>query len=139
MTLDRWFRLSSYVTLGLSCAALVFAEAAFLPGLPVCLAPVLALLVLAWWVEGRWFLPAWGANVLGILIAAGGAAWLTTHLSDRESWQSKVPLHLAVVPYTGPLLMAALLVKLFRPRRRGEFWLLQGLGLMQVRDRKSVG
>jgi transglutaminase-like putative cysteine protease len=132
MTLDRWFRLSNYVTLGLSCAALVFAEAAYLPDLSVCLAPVLVLLVLAWWVEGRWVLPAWGANVLGILIAAGGAAWLTTHLSDRESWQSKVPLYLALVPYTGPLLMAALLVKLFRPRRRGEFWLLQGLGLMQV-------
>lgn len=41
-------------------------------------------------------------------------------------------MELAVLPYTGPLLMAALLVKVFRPRGPGDFWRLQGLGLMQV-------
>src|SRR5215471_14058257 len=65
MVLERWFRLSCYLTLGLSCVALVFAESFFLPGLPMCLAPILALLVLSWWVEGRWSLPARGANLLG--------------------------------------------------------------------------
>jgi transglutaminase-like putative cysteine protease len=132
MSLERWFSLSFYLTLGLSCVALVFTELFFLPGLQVCLAPVLALLLLAWWVEGRWSLPAWGANALGLLIAAGVAVWLTMHLSDSESWLSRVPLQLAVLPYTGPLLIAALLVRVFRPRGPGDFWRLQGLGLMQV-------
>jgi transglutaminase-like putative cysteine protease/membrane protein implicated in regulation of membrane protease activity len=132
MSLERWFRLSSYATLGVSCAALVFAEAPFLPDLQVCLAPVLALLLLAWWLEGRWSLPAWGANLLGGLIAAGGLSWLATQLADDESLLARVAFHLALLPYMGPLLMASLLVKMFRPRDAGDFWRLQGLGLMQV-------
>jgi hypothetical protein len=132
MSVDRVFRLCDYATLGLSCMALVFAETSFLPDLQVYLAPVLALLVLAWWVEGRWSLPAWGANVLAVLIAGGGVAWLATQLGDQDSLLALVPLQLALVPYMGPLVMAALLVKVFRPRGPGDFWRLQGLGLIQV-------
>jgi hypothetical protein len=132
MSLDRWFRLSSYATLGLSCLTLVFGETAFLPDLQVYVAPVLALLVLAWWVEGRWSLPAWGANVLGVLIAGGGITWLVMQMGQRDSLLAQVPLQLALMPYMGPLVMAALLVKLFRPQGPGDFWRLQGLGLVQV-------
>lgn len=132
MSLDRWFCLLGYLTLGLSCAALVFAEAPFLPDLQICLAPVLALLLLAWWLEGRWRLPNWGANILGGFIAAGGAALLMTQLTDDNSILTHIPLHLALLPYMGPLVMAALLVKVFGPRDAGDFWRLQGLGLMQV-------
>jgi hypothetical protein len=131
-SLERWFRLSSYVTLGLSCGLLVSAEAFFLPSLRVCLAPVLALLLLAWWVEGRWSLPVWGVNCLAALIAVGVTVWLTMHLADPDSWLTRVPIHLALMPYMGPLLMAALLVKVFQQRRPGDFWRLQGLGLTQV-------
>src|SRR5262249_38241217 len=127
MDLDRWFRLSCYLTLGLSCAALVFAESFFLPGLSVCLAPVLALVLLGWWVEGRWSLSVRGANFLGLIIAAGGVTWLVTQVLDEDSLLSRVSPHLALVPYMGPLVMAALLVQVFRPRQRGDFWRLQGL------------
>lgn len=133
MSLDRWFRLSSSLTLGLSCGALVFAEVPFLPDLPICLPPVLALLVLAWWVEGRWRLPNWGANILGLFIAAGGIIWLVGQLGDEESLLVRLPLQLALLPYMGPLLMAALLVKVFGgSSESGDFWRLQGLGLMQI-------
>jgi transglutaminase-like putative cysteine protease len=132
MFLHRCFRLLGYLTLALSCAALIFAEAPFLPDLQFCLLPLLALLLVAWWVEGRWSLPVWGANLLGLLIAGGGASWLVTQLTDDESLLARVPLHLALLPYMGPLVMAALLVKLFRPRESGAFWTLQGLGLMQI-------
>ncbi len=132
MSLESWFRLCGYATLGLSCVALVFAESFFLPSLQMCLAPVLALLLLAWWAEGRWSLPVWGANVLAALIGGGGVAWLALHLADPESWLTRVPVQLALVPYMGPLLIAALLVKVFQPRRPGDFWRLQGLGLLQV-------
>jgi hypothetical protein len=37
-----------------------------------------------------------------------------------------------LIPFLGPVLMAALLVRLFRPASPGDFWLVQGLGLLQV-------
>jgi transglutaminase-like putative cysteine protease len=132
MALEHWFRLSQYLTLGVSCAALVFAEAPFLPELQICLAPVLSLLLLAWWVDGRWGLPNWGANLLGLLIAAGGVYWLATQLSDDDFVLAHLPLHLALLPYMGPLSMAALIVKVFRRRDVGHFWHLQGWGLLQI-------
>lgn len=132
MFLDQWFRLSGYLALALSCAALVFAEAPFLPHLQFCLLPVLALLLLAWWVEGRWQLPNWGANLLGVFIAAAGIAWLAEQMTDNDSLLKRIPFHLALLPYMGPLLMAALLVKVFGAREVGAFWRLQGLGLMQI-------
>jgi hypothetical protein len=132
MSLERWFRLSGYLTLGLACSALVFAETPFLPDLQLCLAPVLVLLLLAWWLEGRWSLPAWGANLLGALIAVGGLCWLATQWNDDESLLVRIPLHLALLPYVGPLLIATLLVQAFRPRGANDFWRLQGLGLMLI-------
>ena len=132
MFLDHGFRLAGYLTLGLSCSALVFAETPFLPDLPICLPPVLALLLLAWWVEGRWRLPNWGANILGFFIAAGGIAWLVRQLAETDSLLTRIPLHLALLPYMGPLLLAALLVKVFGSHNASDFWRLQGLGLMQI-------
>ena len=132
MALQHWFRLSQYLTLGLSCAALVFAEVPFLPELQFCLAPVLALLLLAWWVEGRWSLPNWGANILALLIIAGGATWLVTQLSDKDFVLAQLPWQLALLPYMGPLSMAALLVKVFRVHDANHFWHLQGWGLLQI-------
>lgn len=132
MFLERWFRLSGYLTLGLSCGALVFAEAPFLPDLQICLAPVLALLLLGWWVEGHWSLPNRGADLLGLLIVAAGAFWLLKHRSDEDFVLTQLPLHLAMLPYMGPLLIAALLVKVFRAREAGDFWHLQGLGLLLI-------
>ncbi len=132
MPLEHWFRLSQYLTLGLSCAALVFAEVPFLPELQFCLAPILALLFFAWWIEGRWIVPNWGANILGSLIAAGGLTWLVTQSHDKDQVLWQLPLHLALLPYMGPLLMAALLVKVFRSHDAGHFWHLQGWGLSQI-------
>jgi transglutaminase-like putative cysteine protease len=132
MSLERWFHLSQYLTLGMSCAALVLAEAPFFPDLQFCLAPVLALLLLAWWVEGRWGLPNWVANFLGLLIAAGGATWLVRQRSNDNFVLAHLPLHLALLPSMGPLSMAALLVKVFRRRDAYHFWHLQGWGLMQI-------
>jgi transglutaminase-like putative cysteine protease len=132
MSLERWFSLLQYVTLGLSCTALVFAEEPFLPELQICLAPVLVLLLVAWWVEGRWALPNWGANILGGLIAAAGFSWLVKQLSDNDFVLAHLPLHLALLPYMGPLAMASLLVKVFRQRDAGHFWHVQIFALMQI-------
>src|SRR4051812_28408997 len=129
---DRLFRVVSHVSLGLSCVCLVEAETFFLPDLWLLLAPVLGLLVVAALTEGRWALPVWGANVLGVGIAVGGVAWLWQQVQAEDSWVRQTPMPAALVPLLGPLLMALLLVKLFRPRARADFWLLHGMGLLQV-------
>jgi hypothetical protein len=132
MSLEHWFRLSQYLTLGLSCAALVFAEIPFLPELQLCLAPALALLLLAWWADGRWSLPNRAADVLGLLIAAGCITRLVTQMRDSDFVLARLPWYLALLPYMGPLSMAALLVKVFRLRDVNHFWHLQGWGLLQI-------
>jgi transglutaminase-like putative cysteine protease len=134
MRLDVVYRLLNHLALGLACACLIEAERPFLPGLVFCLAPFLGLVAVAFLAEGRWVLPVWGANVLGALIAAGAVGWVVVQ-TQEDNWTQHVPLAVAVVPHLGPLLMALMLVKLFRrpgPAGQGEFWLLQGLGLLQV-------
>src|SRR5579872_1729826 len=135
MRLDVVYRLLNHLTLALACACLVEAERPFLPALSFCLPPFLGLVVVAYLTEGRWVLPVWGANLLGALIAAGAVVWLVVQTREDDSWTQHVPLAVAVVPHLGPLLIALTLVKLFRrpgPVGLGEFWLLQGLGLLQV-------
>jgi transglutaminase-like putative cysteine protease len=132
MSLKHWYRLLEYLTLGLSCTALVLAEAPFLPDLQLCLAPVLALLLLGWSVEGRWSLPNRGADLLGLLIVGAGAIWMWTHRAEKDFTLAQLPLLVAMLPYMGPLLMAALLVKVFRRHDPDHFWHVQGMGLTQV-------
>src|SRR6516164_6248484 len=129
MRLNLCFRLSHYVTLALACACLVQAESAYLPRLPACLAPLLGLMAGAFFAEGRWTLPAWGANLLGLVVTVGSGYWLAVQLQGPGR---ALPLTAVIVPHLGPLLLALLLVKLFRPRGPGNFWLVQGMGLLLV-------
>jgi hypothetical protein len=126
------YRLLCHVTLALSCVCLVHAELFFMPELQFALLPLLALVLTACFAEGRWVLPVWGANLLGLLIAAGGAWWMAYQLGQSDNPLLDVPLPAALVPHFGPVLMALLLVLLFRPRTPGYFWLVQGIGLLQV-------
>jgi transglutaminase-like putative cysteine protease len=126
------YRLLSHVTLAVSCVCLVHAELFFMPELQFALLPLLALVLVACFAEGRWVLPVWGANLLGLVIAAGGAWWMAFQLGQSDNPLLDVPLPSALVPHFGPVLMALLLVLLFRPRSPGHFWLVQGIGLLQV-------
>jgi hypothetical protein len=130
MRLDLWFRITNHLTLALACASMIYSEHGFLPGAWFWLLPFLALVPLAAVVEGHWTLPAWAANVLGVAIAGGSVCWIVTLFQDSDL--STISLPAALVPFLGPFLMALLLVKLFRPRTPGDFWLLQGMGLLQV-------
>jgi hypothetical protein len=128
---DFWFRLLNHATLALAGICLVHGEAYFLPLLPWCLLPYLVLLVAAFRAEGRWVLPDAGANVLGMAIVVGMAAWIWFQpggpgvLSGQE-------FYVRLVPYIGPFLMALMTVWLFRRRSAADFWYLQGMGLVQV-------
>jgi transglutaminase-like putative cysteine protease len=135
MRLEMLYRLLNHLTLALACACLIEAERPFLPGLAFCLLPLLGLVVVAFRTEGRWVLPVWGANVLGALIAGGAVGWVVVQTQEDDNWTAHVPLAVAVVPHLGPVVMALMLVKLFRRPASGgagDFWLLQGLGLLQV-------
>src|SRR5438105_1718209 len=76
MKLDAAFRLSTYLTVAVASGCLAYAEAPYLPGIAFFALPLAALLVVAYWVEGKWSLSAQGANGLGLLISVGWVAWV---------------------------------------------------------------
>src|SRR5262249_58658258 len=53
-------------------------------------------------------------------------------LGDDAEWAREVPVAAALVPLLGPFVMALTLVRLFRPRVPADFWVVQGLGVIQV-------
>ncbi len=132
--LDFWFRLFHHAALGLASVCLLYAEAFFLPGpLLLGLYVLAGLQVLAFGADGRrWVLPGWAANLLAGAVAGGGAAWIVMELNSPDSVLSDLPLPAGLLPYVGPLLIGLLVVKLFRPRTPRDFWLLQGVGALQV-------
>jgi transglutaminase-like putative cysteine protease len=131
MRVTTGFRLSTYLTLILACLCLGHAEALFLPGIAWFVAPMLVLLVIAFCVEGRWALPVWAANSLGVLILFGSAVWLAYQLVGvTQPLVATVPWPVAMLPQLGPVLLVLLLVKLFRPKQQGDYWLLHGMGLL---------
>ena len=129
----RFYR-SLYVTLGLACACLGYAELAFLPEMSAFAALVGVLLVVAYRLEGRWSLTIPAANALGGVIAAGAVAWVAYQffrpwggtLLDALPWPT------SLLPYLGPLLMILIPAKLFRPKHVGDLWGMHLIGLMAV-------
>ena len=134
MFLGTAFRLSFFVTLGLACACLALAESFFLGWMGYFLAASLALLAFAYRWESRWALSADAANRLGMVIAIGSAFWILFKLPRNEDdlLASGVPWPAGLLPHLGPLLFLLLLVKLFRPKRLADFWVMQTIGLMMV-------
>lgn len=128
MRRDLSYRLSSYLTLVLATLGLGYAEQLFFPGIAVFVLPVLLLLGAAFLAEGRWYLPIWASNLLGLAIAAGSGCWITLCLVR----QGPSPFEGYLLPYLGPLLTVLLVAKLFRPKRVPDVWVLQGMGLLQV-------
>jgi protein-glutamine gamma-glutamyltransferase len=132
--LDFWRRLFHHTALGLASACLLYAEAFFLPGALLVILYLLAgVQILAFAAEGRrWVLPSWAANLLAGAVAGGGVAWIAAELNRPDSVLASLPLPAGLLPYIGPILIGLLVVKLFRPHTPRDFWLLQGVGALQV-------
>ncbi len=132
--LNFWRRLFHHTALGLASACLLYAEAFFLPGaLLVVLYLLAGVQILAFAAEGRrWVLPSWAANLLAGAVAGGGVAWIAAELNRSDSVLASLPLPAGLLPYIGPILIGLLVVKLFRPPTPRDFWLLQGVGALQV-------
>src|SRR5438874_1406220 len=132
MKLDAAFRLSTYLTVAVASGCLAYAEAPYLPGIAFFALPLAALLVVAYWVEGRWSLSAQGANGLGLLISVGWVAWVIFFSDEFEDPLGRPPWPAVFLPYLGPMLMVLLLVKLFRPKGIRDYWYIHSIGLIEV-------
>jgi transglutaminase-like putative cysteine protease len=134
MSLEIAYRVLNHATLALACLCLIASEDLFLPWIWYAVGPVLVVVMIAARCEGRWLLTASAANVLGGVIAVAGLAWILWMLwmSGYFTALYALPLPTALVPYLGPPVLTLMLVKLFRPRTPRDFWLLQGLALLQV-------
>ncbi|MFO0809689.1 MAG: transglutaminaseTgpA domain-containing protein [Gemmataceae bacterium] len=128
------FRRSTYLTLAIACAALGYAELTFLPETAVFMVIVAVLLTVAYRAEGRWTLGPRAANAIGAVIGVVSIGWVIYQffrpwggtLLDQLPWPT------SLLPYLGPMLMILIPAKLFRPKHAGDFWGLQGIGLMAV-------
>lgn len=126
--------LSCYLTLTLAAVCLGFAEMFFLPWMPWFLIALVLLIGLAWKQEGQWQLTESAANSLGLVIGFGMLGWIVLQLprSNEELLAAAVPWPAGLLPHLGPLLMILTAVKLFRPKKVPDFWVLQILGVMMV-------
>jgi hypothetical protein len=130
---DAGLRRSTYLTLALATLCLAYSELEYLPDFFIWLVPISVLFLAAYSVEGRAVMPAWAANILAIVIFACVCGWIARSVaSGDDPILLSTPLPTALLPYLGPLLIVLLLVKLFRPKKVGDTWLLQGLGVMEV-------
>jgi hypothetical protein len=125
----RWM----YISLGLACTCLGYAELDFLPTISVFNVVVLALLFVAYRMEGRWSLSIRAANLIGGVIGVVAIVWVAFQLTrpGGDFGDEMVPPS-ARLPYLGPLLMILVPAKLFRPKHTGDFWGLQGIGVIAV-------
>ncbi len=133
MPLQFGFRFSLYLTLSLACSCLGYAELPLLPEISLFAIAVGALIVGAFFLEGRWALADRPANILGAVLMAGLALWFVVRLfRPSGSVLDGIPWPTGLLPYLGPVLMVAMTAKLFRPKQVVDFWAMHGIGLTLV-------
>src|SRR5262245_8315743 len=127
------FRLSLYLTLALSCAALGYAEYAVLPEVAFFAAAVFVALAVLYRLETRVELlsiPA--ANRLGLIVGLSILVWAALRII-RELRNPEMPnMNWGVlgVAMVGPLVMTLMPAKLARREKHaGDYWWLHGLAL----------
>src|SRR4051794_28750947 len=112
----RTASLLNHLTLAASGLCLAVVAMPLLPEMPFVLVAYLLLLGWSWRLEGRWLLPAWGANLLALGIAAGAVGFVVLRAQGdfAYEWIRDMPIQVAILPMLAPVLMALLLVRLFR-------------------------
>lgn len=134
MRLEALFHLSFYVTLALAAGCLALPATFFLWWMPFLLIAILTLIILAWRHENIWVISEAAANQIGVFIAVGAAGWILFQIprSVDDVAIGGVNWPAGLLPHLGPLLMVLLVVKLFRPKRLPDYWVIQTMGLMMV-------
>ena len=129
----RPFLNSLYLSLAVALTAVGIAGGDLLPEIPFITGFCLLLLAAAYWGEGRWELSLRDANLVGLFLGALLGLWgifqavrPPTGLADLLPWPA------SALPYLAPVLMLLIPAKLFRPKHVGDYWAMQGLGLMAM-------
>jgi hypothetical protein len=124
------FRLSLYLCLALAILCLGYSERGSMPPFYLC---VVLLILVAFVTEERWAMPSAAANLLAVAILLGWLIWFMISLRRMGTGDDALlNLLRALLPSVGPLMSLLLLAKLFRPKQPSDYWLLHGLGLVQV-------
>lgn len=129
MPSDFAFRLSTYLTLALSCVCIGYSEWDLLPESGVLAGVVLILLAVSFRSGTRNELDLQSANRVGLVIGLLAAGWLAYQFVNKDSLIYTLPWPASLLPYLGPLLMVLMPAKLFRPKHVGDWWAMQGIAL----------
>ncbi len=133
MQLIRSFRLSLYLMLAVSCAALGSASDFFLPEIPYVTVFSIVLLFVAHQLEDRYSMSIRSANYVGGGLTALLALWIGFQfIRPGISLLDTMPFPASLLPYLGPALMILIPAKLLRPKHVGDYWTMYGLGLMSM-------
>lgn len=133
MRLERAYLLSLYLMLVLACACMSYAVQPYLPELAYLTCLVMGLLVISFWLEGRWALSNVAANLLAVMIAAAAGLWVAYRLVEPPKGRVDLAILSApMLPHLGALLIVLMVVKLFRPKQIGDYWWLHAIGFMAV-------
>jgi hypothetical protein len=133
MPRDRAHHLLTHLTLALAGICLSIAEITYLPEIFLVLPIYLGLIAISWRRGQRKALPAWLGNVLALLVTLAAVAWMLVRSNTFEdTWSRDVPLPVLLIPHLGSVLMVLSLLRLFRPPSTVDFWVLQGLAVLQV-------
>lgn len=133
MTPIRPFRTSLYLSLAIAVLSVGVASGDLLVEIPLLTGFGLFLLGAAYYLEGRFELTLRDANVVGLFLLVVLSLWAIfqfvrppTGLADMLPWPARG------IVYMGPVLMLLIPAKLLRPKHLGDYWTMQGLGLLTV-------
>jgi hypothetical protein len=133
---DTTFRSSLYLTLGLSCLCVGYAERDLLPEVAWIMCVVLLALALIYRLETRvQLLSIPAANRLGFVLGLLNFTWAAVRITReaRNPELETVSWQVMLVALFGPLLMMLMPAKLARRERLpGDYWGLHTLGLVGV-------
>lgn len=132
MPSDYLFRLSTFLTLGLACACLGYAEWAYLPEVTIFTLVIGVGLIAAFRAEGKFELSLTAANWVGAGIFVLAVGWIALHWRIDTSLIHTLPWPAGLLPFLAPLVMILMPAKLFRPKHVGDWWALHGVGLASV-------
>ena len=132
MPSDFLFRVSTFAMLTVACLSLGYAEWDLLPEVTVVGVIVVALLLFPFWKREKIELSLWAANRVGLGLSVVIAAWMAYQFLNESSLIYTLPWPASLLPYLGPILMALMAAKMFRPKHVGDWWAFQGIGLASV-------
>ena len=127
MTLRALFRATTFLCLILSTACLGYTERSQLQGSVVFYAFMGLSILAAYLADERYLMSSRVANLVAMAILLGWIAWFLAGMEVEDA----DPIG-SLLPRAGPLLGLLLLAKLFRAKSSVDYWLLHGLGLIQV-------